>query len=336
VLLAAPLAVASWQLRLAAAGGDMEARSVWGVGARVVGTADLGAERDVALGPRFIELLSALPMSRSPVTESYNAFSYPLLEEFAAERQLGVAGWLAFFALASSLAWWSARDPARRRLIRQLSIYLAGVFAAYLFAIYRVYDTAPNGEAFSSFIRYVNTLLLPMLLISLAWFLPAPSGGPEAMERQRSGPALCVLLVALFAVEAPYAKPLVEAPPKHRFRQGVQPATRQIVGGLAAGSRLLVLGAPASRFERWMLAYELTPLRVTLRVEDVTRIEDDGSTGALADHDFVWFLRAPRSLDPEVAAALGAEAPNPHVVYRVDGAPAGARFAPELTLLPAR
>jgi len=318
VLVTPLLAVGSWQVRLASLESDHPPRSVWGTGARVIGDTDYETGFEDLVVERFVEVFLGQPMSRSKESEELNAFRYPGPMNAKEGLRFSTLGWLLCFGAASCAAWACAQGRDQKRKIALMTATLLVVFAAYATSLLRVYVTdGEYGTRLSSYVRYVNTALFPMLLISLAWFLPATTLRHFEPRSRWCAPVLLAFLSTLYAIETPNFKPLHTVRPMHPFRVWTQPMSDRIAKEVGAGHSLFVYVLPkyeASRLIRMALVYQLTPVRATVRAT----IPDDQVLLEALEHDYIWiFSRTPELVD-RFRSAFGSEPPQPGVVYRID------------------
>jgi hypothetical protein len=326
VLLTPAVAVASWQLRLALLDSDEPPRSAWGIGSRALSRSDDAVSQEALVVRRFVEVFLEQPTSRSEASERFNAFNYTMMPEYRNGGRFSTLGWLVFYVFASGLAFLCARDRERKRAIALLTLYLLAVFAVYGFVMLRVYVTDEgHGALLSSYLRYVNTALLPMVLLSLAWFLPATSFLRPEAQGSWHAPVLTAVLVALFAMETPYFKPLYVARRHHDFRRVTEPWTEQVAARIEAGRSLFVyLPQPGGGLLSWILTYQLTPLPTAVRSG---LPEEDPLREALA-HDYVWIVETTPELDDKLRSASATTRLLSNFVYRVEDRSGGVALIP--------
>jgi hypothetical protein len=323
VVLTPAVGVGSWQLRVALLEGDEPPRSVWGIGSRMLSPEDHEVDQSTLVARRFLEVFLSQPMSRSEASESRNAFNYSYMvwSERRDRPRLSTLGWLGFYALASGLALLCLRGGELRRSISLVTPYLLGIFGIYTLVLLRVYATDEgHGTLLSSYVRYMNTVLLPMILLSLAWFLPAMSSGRPGVRLRWRAPILLAALAALYAVETPYFEPLYAPRPHLDFRRLTEPWTDHIAAQIKPGRSLFVyVPRQYGSSARWALTYQLTPVPITLR----SQLPDDEAVREALSHDYLWIFETTPDLAEKLPKTVAGASPEARAVYRVEHRPGG-------------
>ncbi len=198
---------------------------------------------------------------------------------------------------------------------------IIGVFGVYTLVLLRVYATDEgHGTLLSSYVRYMNTVLLPMILLSLAWLLPAMSLHRRDARLRWRAPILLAALVALYAVETPYFKPLYTPRPHLDFRRLTEPWTDHITAQIKPGRSLFVyvprLYGPSARLA---LTYQLTPVPITLR----SHLPDDEAVREALSHDYLWIFETTPDLEEKLPKTIGGAELEARAVYRVERGPGG-------------
>jgi hypothetical protein len=337
LLMLAPLvAVGSWQLRLALLENDESPSSVWGIGARVMRQTEQATGYEEKVRERFLEVFLEQPMSRSKASSSLNAFSYAARSAYEDRFRLSTLGWLLFYLFTSCLALWCARDRRLKRAIASLTPYLIAVCTFYALFLLRVYlMSGERGTQLSSYVRYMNTALLPMMLIAFAWFLPATSLHRAGERARWRTPALVTLLAALYLIETPYLEPLYSVRPVYAFREPIEQMTETIVKEIGPGHSLFVYCGPEdlycgskhiSLFAKQILLYHLTPVSTTIE----RSLPDHAAVYEALTYDYILILREAPKLEEPFLSAFGSSTPEPFVVYRIESRPEGTALIPSL------
>jgi hypothetical protein len=203
--------------------------------------------------------------------------------------------------------------------------YLLMLYSSYLFAF------GDRGLDLSSYMRYVQTIALPMVLLSFAPLLPAfrTSGQEPAIRWSRfSIPASAALfgvaLITLCTLEPPYLRPLLEPGRQVALRRQLEPIAAGVRG--AVGSAPIWIYAPQDRkneFIGHLLQFLLTPTPASVeRSEDF--LDQDFATvvARWSPFEYVWI---PMTLPAANAESLSNFVPGSPVagLFRVrrDAAP---------------
>jgi hypothetical protein len=318
LLLVPLLAVASWQLRLASLEGPAPSVDVWSVPASLLSGTDEDVVDRAELRARMLEVFLAQPLARSAVDESFNESSYRLMDRYPPGP--GTAGWLGLSLGFSALAWLAVRDRRVRIAIVTSAVFLLAVLAAYLVLLMDVYatDFGEVGSELPGYVRYVSTIVLPMVLLPLAMLLPVLSGGGS--DAARDGRRLLVafaVALALHLLGRPYLPPLLRAREQPPFARVSEPWTRRVLEATGRDGRIWVSYPHAGGFMPVIvLRYQLAPLRASIQFVTAERLGRERLLGQIVQSDFVWLLRT----GPALEAALAGFAPErlePLALYRV-------------------
>jgi len=257
---------------------------------------------------RFREVLWAQQVSRSEFTQKLNEFTYSVRDYYPKGIRLSAIG----FVLAS-LGLLGARAVAakrRRRTLVWTSIFLPILFAAYAYLMLLLYIAVfPQGKAeqLSSYVRYINTAVLPVVMVAMACYLPLGRPFGWKSGRRHVGAAVIVLCLAwIYLVETPYLRQVYGARPVQPVRARVAELTAPVSSSVPAGARVYVISLVRDNgFMEVLLRYELSPIRTTF-----------GSPKAMRDfqgQDYVWVF----SLDEAEVSRLGGPFASGHRLYEV-------------------
>jgi hypothetical protein len=162
----------------------------------------------------------------------HNEFSYDLRKLFTDPYRLTTFGLLVVFVL-----WWAgiahgvvAGDSRRQWLIVAGGVFVTAV--AYLAALHLSYRFAfgARGLDLPSYVRYVNVIALPMVLLSFCPLLPAFGNSEHKRAWHIRGQAVsqraaivAAAAIALYGLETPYLRPILAPNAKVPQRANVEP-----------------------------------------------------------------------------------------------------------------
>ncbi len=271
---------------------------------------------------RFIEVLQHTALGNNEWFWQMNEYTYVVNDRFTGTRGLTASNALLLF-----VGWWLtllrfSSDAELRRiwgvvaggLLLTALGYVASLYVTYLFAF------AERGVLLPSYTRYVNTLIITMLLVSFAPLLPGfrncLNHATPATTRNRESFRAAVFFIAglagLYAFERPPLQRVMLPNPPMELRRIWDPLTQQ-VSSIVGNSRIWVY-LPDDRTNGFMAAvvkYLLSPARV--RVESSSAFWRQDATTAvqtLSRFDYLW-ITAPIEVDApdeRSAASLGLKA----------------------------
>jgi hypothetical protein len=274
---------------------------------------------------RFVEVVQHSTLGNNEWFWSMNEFTYVVNDRFT-----GTRGMTTIAAVLLFVGWWLTLlrvsiDPEDRRtwsvvaggLLLTALAYVASLYVSYLFAF------AERGVLLPSYTRYMNTLIITMLLVSFAPLLPGFRNYPthaapvitstsRHRESLRTASLLIVGLAGLYAYEKPPLQRVMLPNPPMELRRIWEPLTQQ-VSSIVGSSRIWVY-LPDDRTNGFMAAvvkYLLSPARV--HVESSSAFWRQDATTAvqtLSRFDYLW-ITAPVEVDApdeQSAASLGLKA----------------------------
>ena len=131
---------------------------------------------------RFYKALWQEPLSLY-TTKQYNSFVRELakgwgLSEYRFTPSLGLISWLGLAGLLFGAGFLVQSNSGDRRRLALLAITLSITWILYLWGLLVLYlfsFSAYEGPRLASYSRYVNTLLIPTLLLGWVWSIPKPT-----------------------------------------------------------------------------------------------------------------------------------------------------------------
>jgi hypothetical protein len=314
IVLPAVLCLRVWEWRLDRIGAPADLEAVGDIvsgmtGGRTQVDPDQGAE----ITRRFLEVFSEQQIANDGVSRQFNAFSYPIRELFTDRYRLTTLGLFVTFSI-----WWLGLTifvlrGVERRIwgIVASGIALTGI--AYIVALFFKYRFAAGetGLVLSSYTRYVQTIALPMLIVSFAPLLPAFRGREQERTWRISGRPIAfhsmlalVGCIGLYVFETPYLRPVFEKNPVVRLRPAFEPVATAIHSAVGRSSVWLYLpNDQENGFVGRLLQYLMAP--TPTYVERGKEFLERPPADVLADwskFDYVWL---PAELPPDVANRFG-------------------------------
>ena len=183
--------------------------------------------------------------------------------------------------------------------------------AGYLTLLYLSY-TFPfieRGAELPSYVRYANSVTLPMILLALAPLLPGfrsvvkeREPRPESRGTHLRAALFAVALAALWIFETPYLRPLVTANPSVELRRELEPTAAAIRQEAQGGRSGIYLPQDQPNGFIGRLEYLLAPTAASVQ-RSATFFEQERSaiTGEWQKFKYVWIPVAP---SPELVARL--------------------------------
>ncbi len=314
-VLLAPLLLCAqvWSWNRDAAGAAREIQSVTGVVGGIadsIGIAD--AERDTELSRRLAEVFFDQQLSNSQVTWRFNEFSYGSRDLFTDSYRLTTFGLLVGFVV-----WWLAiaygvlTEESRRKWV----IVAGGVFltaVAYIASLHLSYrfSFGARGLDLPSYVRYVHVVALPMLLLAFCPLLPAFRDEPDRawLVRGRAVPRRAAIYVAavlaLYAVETPYLRPILEPNPNAGLRTNLETLIERIRADVGTSRTWIyyTADAPNGFFARMALfLFAPTPAAVETSESFLQNADAASVAESLRAFEYVWIASR---LTPEASAGL--------------------------------
>lgn len=310
IALSASLALFAWSRHLDAIDAPEDLEAVGGLVAGIRGeSAPVSDEQGAEITRRFLEIFVGQQLSNDGVSRQFNAFSYSIRDLFEDSYRLSTLG-----IFVAYLLWWSLLlTVVLRNNSRPAWVIVAAGFAAtgiaYIAALYLTYRYAAGeyGLVLSSYMRYVHTIVLPMVIVSFAPLLPAFRDDADSRSVAIGGRAVPVTssvaligCLALFVFEPPYLRPVYEPHTVVPLRQELEPVTDSIRSAVGRSRVWVYLpGDSPNGFIGQLLQYLLVPASARVEREpsflerDPARIHAEWS-----DFDYVWLAQ---ELEPGAA-----------------------------------
>ena len=320
----AVLCTLSWEINRNSAGAVDDRSSIAGnvVAFERISQA-FSSERGREVTQHFAEALRHVQLGNNDWFWRLNEFNYPVIDLYTSGRGLTAVGVLLLFCV-----WWAGLLAFRRSLgmpsdwwILATGCLLTAI--TYTALTYGHYLVALNA-GLPSYTRYVNTMVLAMLLVSLAPLLPG-----FQIDEARTEPAenackscratlLVASLAALYWHESPEVSRVLLPNPPIEARRQWEPLAAELRRAIGDHSIWIYLPDEDPRaFSAAVLTYLLGPAPATV-ISSPALSEFDGRQllDAVSDFDYLLIMEPATSRDSEhpQLATLGLQ---PNVLMRI-------------------
>ena len=308
------LCVQVWSWNRDAVGAAPDVQSIDGfVGGIADGTSEANSERNAEIARRLNEVFFDQQLSNGPVSQSFNEFTYDIRHLFTDSYRLTTFAFLVAFMLWwVVIAWGGLTGESRRRWL----IVASGVFVtalAYIASLHLSYrfSFGERGLELPSYVRYVNIIALPMLLLLFCPLLPAfRDRGQQRvwLVRGLAVPQRAALyaaaVLALYAFETSFLQPIMRPAPDYPLRAQLEPMLEEIRADVGMSRTWIYYTTDSEHGSIGRLVqFLLAPTPTAMEHSDRFLQNDDAASIAAAwrGFAFVW-IASP--LTPEAAAGL--------------------------------
>jgi hypothetical protein len=160
---------------------------------------------------RFWIVLKNQQLHKEEISLHYNEFSYATMPAYHKTLKLTTLGSLLFIFLALCIAIGTLQDKNEKINVTIIMGYLAIITVFYLGILYVSYCIAFGSGALRipSYVRYANTVMLPLLMCTLFFFTPAFSTKRRSLFQFNSSLFAMILVFTVFVfITKPYIRPL--------------------------------------------------------------------------------------------------------------------------------
>ncbi len=314
--LAGPLlATAAWSHNRNALGTTPGALSAPGVVGILTGKVKVkNPERAAVVNPMFLDVFVNQQLSKNHVSDRFNEFSYQLMPMFKDKFKLTTASFLVLYIVWSGLLIGLAVPKTMRAEWAAGLVGMLGISLAYIVVLYLTYLFYRNDMV--SYIRYVHTVVLALLLAGMAPLVPAFASSRtataepgSARKRHIATAAFTFSMLALLAIEKPHLQSLMRpmASPLTAFRSDIRPLAANVRRAVGDARLWLYLPDPnPHNLTSRIMLYELSPTPTTVNRD--FGFFDRPRKAVLADwsnYDFVWLPLDIPDLEPKLRAVVG-------------------------------
>jgi len=287
---------------------------------------------------RYVEVVLHHQISKDEVSAQFHVFSYSIVPFFKDPLRLTTASILAFsliilFMLSRTIV---SKDIRRRWAIAAAFVWLTAVaYVGVLYLGYIYVSGGQSGYALSSYVRYVHSMLLPVVLFCFAPLLPAFAGShlppfklSANLKISRHSAIFVLLLAALVIFERPYFGTLYTTQQPPAIRAQLEPLAEQLRKSIGT-ARLWVFfpSVDTNGFIGHLLKYQLTPGPTHIEVNSSVLLNDQASLrDELGDWEYAWFPIQNPEFDAAMERLIGTTATER--IYRITGSGADISFEP--------
>ena len=316
-VIGAALVTASWNMNRNALDIPSATISISGILSGIAsGESDLSEEELSELRRRFRDVVMDQQISKNEITAMYNAYTYGLKSQFTDRFRLTTASAIILFVIWQVVVLSKLARPGQRGRWAIIAVGMLATLLLYLVVLSLSYRFAFDERALSlsSYLRYVHTALLPMLLLVFLPLLPAFRGADEEVFELPNGVRLpsgatifAALLVVLYVVETPYLKPLYTAHAPPPIHTQLEPLSTRVANVVKDQRVWIYFPVPDSNgLIGRILKFQMTPVRTEVSVDPALFANEPGLMQKLvSEWDYLWFpIQAPE-LDEQLKLHFG-------------------------------
>ncbi len=288
----------------------------------VSGTSPLDDQTQAEVSRRFKDVFFDQQLSKDKTSPKYNEFSYAIKDLFTDGFRLTT-----FWMFVLYLVWMPlllgllCRDEARwtwgivgAGAMLSAAGYVGLLYSAYMFAF------GEDALRIPSYLRYVHSAALPMLLVAFVPLLPNfrfGDPGPILKTGKDSAPVTALLflggLTTLFVVETPHLTPVIASNPPIPFRAQTQGWVEEVRA--TVGDDRVWIFFPVDQPNGFMgriLSFHFSPTPTTIeRSEGFMDQSDQAILEAWRGQDYVWFPLESDALRAKVEGLIGGPQTSP-------------------------
>ena len=319
--LAGPILVtAVWSLERDAIGAERDVMSVTGLVGILTGKTKVDdPERAIAVRALFPYVFLNQQLSKNRISDLENAFTTPSMPRFKDSFRFTTASFLVLFAIWSVLVTWTVIHPPDRLIWAVGYAGLLGIALSYTLMLYLSYHYVfPRHDALSiaSYIRYVHSFTLPMLLAALAPLLPvfaqphaSEAGVASGKLASHTAAIFTFAILALLVIERPHIHTLIPGKTKNLDNFRIHIGDTAAILRATIGRNKLWLYMPDEDFHHFMsriMLFELAPTPTTINRDfDYFEQPRNQILSEWAQYDFVWIANQDPQLDEKLRGLVG-------------------------------
>lgn len=284
------------------------------------------------LSSRFLQVILHQQISKNDVFEPFGEFNYDIMHIFTDKFRMTTSSLLLLFLIWQLIALYKLVKPEERwmwgitatGLTTTALIYIGILFLSYHFAF------GEKAMILPSYLRYVHSGLLPLVLFVFVPLLPGFAAGnqktialPGGNEVNRSAAIFSVIIAALLVFETPHLAPLYKTHEVPDIRQQMKPFIDKVKRQVETDESLWIyLPVPdPTGVRRRIFLYDMSPIHTEVVTDweyldqDPTRIQN-----VISNWDYLW-LPIQDFAAEDIMQSLAGEDLKDHVfrVERSDG-----------------
>jgi len=297
------LVLKAWNIRQDSLGIRKESQTISGIVKNLIlpkKVFDKATEDEIK--KRFWKVVNYQQLHKEKISLNYNEFSYSTMGQYKKELKLTTTGSLLFIFIFFIFIYFVQNDKEYKAKSLILCGYLIFVSISYLLILYFSIQVAFGGGALRipSYVRYMNTSILPLLMIMVYVLTPAFNNKYNTILRKGINAKL-VLLGIIFLVFSfitkPYIKPLYSQF-ENPFRKKLGAIIPKILENIPMKSKVLVVFPVRNNGSlNNILKYAMIPARATITKYDFPNKKTHKEVlEEYTQYDYIWFV----SLNKEI------------------------------------
>jgi len=267
---------------------------------------------------RFVHVFISQQVSKDKNSLNYNEFSYSTMPTYKDTLKLTGLGMFFFLLLFSMVIYYSTNKNERNHNLIIINLFLIVIFMIHVGLLYLSYRNGfgSGGLRIPSYVRYINTIILPILVVQFSLLLPLFQDKKSSM---RQFIAACAVLIALIVITRPYMKPLYSQL-ENGFRKNVDLATKNIVKNVPQKKKLFVVFPIKNNGSlNNILKYSLIPTRATISKSTFADKTPQQMLEIFSKYDYIWFATINKEIFNKSKMFLKAkDKRNIFVLYKID------------------
>ncbi|WP_331774327.1 hypothetical protein [Sulfurospirillum sp. 1612] len=252
-------------------------------------------QMEAEISRRFSHVFVSQQVSKNQNSLNYNEFSFGIMPTYKDTLKLTGLGVFFLILLFSIVVYFSTKKSERNLNLIIINLFLIVIFAIHVGLLYLSYRNGfgTGGLRIPSYVRYINTIILPILVVQFSLLLPLFQDKSSTM---RQFFAMCAILIALIVITKPYMKPLYSQL-ENGFRKNVDLATKNIVSKVPQKKKLFVIFPIKNNGSlNNILKYSLIPTRATISKATFADKTPEQMIEIFSQYDYIWFA----SLNKEI------------------------------------
>ena len=273
----------SWEIRLNMIG--MPAgQSITTVAPKILWKQDTSINKSETIN-RFFEILFLHQISKSEISYEYNEFNYNIKNKYEEKNRLSYIGYLLLF-FTSLIFFYSIGNRLKNVLtFTYLGFFITSV--GYLLIVLGVYLYQFQRSDLPSMIRYVNSVTLPMFLLTFILFFPVLEEFRKEIKKKKLE-TIIVIIVILSFLERPYIKPLHQKFPRVGLRILDERILKIKERINLKESTLIAHNIKDNGFTNTYLKYSFSPNKIN--ITNLRKLRTENGLTELISNEYIFFL----------------------------------------------
>lgn len=279
---------------------------------------------------RFLTVLRSQQLNKNQNSLNYNEFSYAVMHTYKDILKFTGTGVFIFILVLFALIYYTTSNVEKRKYIASINLFLVITFCIHVILLYVSYLNGFGSDALRvpSYVRYMNTIVLPILMVQLSLLLPVFQNRKYSMKQFDL--SLIVIIFVVF-ITNPYFKPLYSQL-ENGFKKNIDIATKNILDKVPASKKIFVVFPVKNNGSlNNILKYSLIPAKATISQSTFEDSTSDEMLKIYSQYDYVWFTSLNQELLKKNQSFLKAKnEANIFVLYKVTVLDSSISFEPIL------